>query len=149
MRGAFWAWLVFLAILGALVTLPGAVSAAFSELKAVFAIVSLAVGGAISGIATLVSLPFAALLGRSLARIRSRWIHLGAHAAFGAVVGGALAVGIGGAITGAWNMSGDLWPLIALAATAGAVSAGTGWSITARQALRDDRKVSAPWPERD
>lgn len=144
-RGAFWAWSVFLAVLGALVMLPGVVSAAFTELNAVFVIVSLAVGGTISGIATLVFLPFAALLGRALARIGSIWIHVGAHGALGAVVGGGMAVGIGGA----WNMSGNLWPLIAFAAAACAVSAGAGWSITARQALRDDRKVSALWPERD
>ncbi|VXC17355.1 conserved membrane hypothetical protein [Microbacterium sp. 8M] len=113
-----------------------------------YLIPALIVGGAVSALVTLAAAPLAGLIGRSLVRVRTRWIHACAYFALGGVVGALV-----GLVGNAWalgpsHMSGDATILLVIAAGATGASATAGWTITARRALRDDAAVAELWPDR-
>lgn len=92
--------------------------------------------------------PVAKRIGRALRHRRSLWPHLLSYFALGAaasLIGGAIV----GLLIGATSWSGDavmgagfVIPLAALLAPVAGASAATGWLITARRALRDDRTTT-------
>lgn len=108
----------------------------------------LIVGGTVSALVTLAAAPLAGLIGRSLIRVRTRWIHACAYFALGAVVGALVGV-IGSAwALGPSHMSGDTTALLVIAVGTTAASATAGWTITALRALHDDAAVAELWPDR-
>lgn len=158
-RGGVWTWLVFLALVALVIVVPelastfaagwagiwsgddaGAILS--SRIVDLFAglpvlLIALVVCGMLSGLVALVVTPLAGLVGRGLARVRHRAIHLCAQLALGAVVGAGVALGIG-ALSGWWYP-----PLLAATTATTAVATATGWWLTSHKALRDDARATA------
>lgn len=158
-RGGVWTWLVFLALVALIVIVPelastltdgwvalwsgddaGAIWSA--RIVGLFAglpvlLIALVVCGMLSGLVALVVTPLAGLVGRGLACVRHRAVHLCAQLALGAVVGAGVALGIG-ALSGWWYP-----PLVVIASSATAVAAASGWWLTSHKALRDDVRTTA------
>jgi len=158
-RGAMWAWLVFVILLALLVLVPGLLSLVtigpsytgldrstlpqigYALLSLIYyAVLVVLIGGTLSAVVTVVTAPVAALLGRAMVRVRSRWLHACTQVALGAVVGAIAGEAI--ALT-PLHMSGDLWILPTIAAGLTGVSAGSGWWITAHKALREDARLAS------
>lgn len=147
-KGALWAWLVFLVVLGlgltvfAIVTEVRAPSGAF--FATAYAIVlmlgySALYAGGIGLVVTVVLTPVAWMLGRVLRRQRSIRLHLLAYTALGGAIA-ALAAGYLTVI--GWNVAIALQhPVVVTCFVAAVVSVPIGWWLSARVALKDDRKA--------
>ena len=153
-RGAVWAWLSFLILLTSLFVVPTLISLVASLWSPAsldglpptggamlgglqYLIIVLVIGGTISGLVTLVAAPLAGAIGRRLAGTRPAWIHASAYLLLGAVVGGAVGLGIGALVT---RESPYTLVFAGLGAGLTAPAAVAGWWITMRKALRDDRR---------
>lgn len=158
-RGGILTWLVFLALVALVIVVPelastfaagwagiwsgddaGAIlSSRIAELvgELQYLLMALVICGMIAGLVALAITPLAGLVGRGLARVRHRAIHLCAYFGLGAVVGGVIALGIG-ALTGFWYP-----PLLTATTATTAVATATGWWLTSRKALRDDARRSS------
>lgn len=163
MRGALWAWLIFLGLVALTMivstgasslaslgngTPPWAVLTNVSAALLYALVLVILLGGAISGIATLASVPIAMLTGYGLARIRALWIHACAYLALGAAVGAAVGAGLF-RLTSLQGMDGPWLDTLAAPAVLTAIATTGGWWITARRALRDDASVAAWSADRD
>ena len=153
-RGGVFTWLVFLALVALVIVVPelastlaagwagilagddaGAIwSSRIAELFGglQYLLMALVICGLVAAIVALAITPLAGLVGRGLARVRRRAIHLCAYFGLGAVVGGAIALGIG-ALTRFWYP-----PFLVATTIITAVATATGWWLTARAALRAD-----------
>ncbi|GAA4482545.1 hypothetical protein [Microbacterium panaciterrae] len=164
-RGGFWTWVTFVALMEALLAVGvvigastaagphgssaaqdgGAFGAAWQSsislgLYGMF--LAALIGGTVSGLVALVATPLAGVLGRRLRHVRATAIHVAAYAILGAVVGTAISLAIGSLSSGTASAL-----LAGIAAPLTAVAAATGWWITAHQALREDARVAAAWPD--
>ncbi|MDQ4212711.1 hypothetical protein [Microbacterium capsulatum] len=105
-----------------------------------FALFVAVIGGAVAGVVTLLMLPLAGWIGRSMRRVHSRWAHATVYLLLGSIIGGLV-----GSLRGVLSIGGDgaVTVLdIGLPAALTGTAAAAGWVIAIHRALRTDRKLA-------
>ena len=145
-RGAWAAWVIFMALLVLWLIVTGLVQADAlwgppGSMIMVSLIYGVPIGGLVSALTLLVGAPVSWQIGRRLRHIERMSIHLVAHAAAGAVLGALVALALG-ALSNARAMETLASAFGVMMMSACALSVAGGWTWTFLRARRE----AAPWP---